>query len=370
MNYIGSKKSLLEFLEKNINKVVWRKNYIFSDLFAGTWIVWRYFKEKWHSVIANDLQYYSFALNRNYIWNYEMLSFQGLYKELPELFIADLHNTKDIVLEYLDKLEPKKWFIYKNYSPEWTKGKEFERMYFSDENAWRCDAIRQKIEEWKKEEKINENEYYFLLASLLESIDKVANTASVYGAFLKKLKKSAQKTMTLKSADFHISNFTNKSTEGFSPLLKEWFQVFNKDVNDFILESSHDVVYLDPPYNHRQYSWNYHILETIALYDNPKIKWKTWMRDCSNQKSNYSKRAEVKKSFEKLIKNIDAKYVFLSYNCEWLMSHKEIEDIMSTRGDYWVKTKEYKRFKADKTENRNHKKESVLEYLHYVKINN
>jgi adenine-specific DNA-methyltransferase len=132
------------------------------------------------------------------------------------------------------------------------------------------------------------------------------------------------------------------------------------------LESSHDVVYLDPPYNHRQYSWNYHILETIALGDNPKIKWKTGMRDCSEQKSDYCKRWEVKKAFSYLIENIDAKYIFMSYNCEWLLNHNEIKEIMETRWEYGVFTKDYRRFKAGK--DRKFKKDSVLEYLHYIKI--
>ena len=86
MNYIGSKKSLLEFLEKSINSVVKEKNYIFSDLFAWTGIVWRFFKEKWHKIIANDLQYYSFVLNKNYIENHKVLPFYGLQEEIPELF--------------------------------------------------------------------------------------------------------------------------------------------------------------------------------------------------------------------------------------------------------------------------------------------
>ena len=330
------------------------KDYIFSDLFAGTWIVGRYFKEKWHRVIANDLQYYSFVLNRNYIWNHTDLYFSNLYSEIPELLVWNVNNYKEIVLDYLNNLKWKKGFIYKNYSPEWTEKEEFQRMYFNNENAKKCDWVRSEIEKWKQEWKITGDEYYFLLASLLESIDKVANTASVYGAFLKQFKKSAQKLMILKPAEFYLND--NEHT------------VFNKNINDLILESSHDVVYLDPPYNHRQYSWNYHILETIAKGDNPKIKWKTWMRDCSNQKSDYCKKAEVKKSFTNLIKNIDAKYVFLSYNCEWLMTHQEIKEIMQIRWEYWVFTKEYKRFKADKTESRNHKQNSVLEYLHYIKI--
>lgn len=354
MNYIWSKKSLLEFIEKSIAKVVSEKDYKFSDLFAGTWIVWRYFKEKWHSVIANDLQYYSFVINKNYIENHKPLEFKGLFDIIEKLKDTEILKRKDLVLNFLDSLKGKKGFIYKNYSVWWTKWQEHERMYFSDENAMKCDAIRIQIEDWKKSESVNENEYYFLLASLLENIDKVANTASVYWAFLKKLKKSAQVLMNLKPADFFLNDHEHT--------------VYNSDINELIKNTSHDVVYLDPPYNERQYSANYHVLETIAKYDNPEIRGKTWMRDYSEQKSLYCKKTEVKNSFRELIQNIDAKYVFLSYNCEGLMSFDDIKEVMSERWEYWVFTKEYRRFKADKTEARNHKKDSVTEYLHYVVI--
>lgn len=356
MNYIWSKLSLLQFIEDWINKIVWEKNYVFSDLFAWTGIVGRYFKEKWHKVIANDLQYYSYVLNKNYIWNHRDLYFSGIRDEVVDLFVWDVNNYKGIVCKYLSNLPWKKWFIYKNYSVWGTSGKEFERMYFSDENAAKCDAIRQKIEEWKKENKINENEYFFLKASLLESIDKVANTASVYWAFLKQLKKSALKPLVLKPAEYFLNDHEHC--------------VYNEDINELIKNTSHEVVYLDPPYNERQYSANYHLLETIAKYDNPKISWKTWLRDYSKQKSSYCKKSDVLKSFDNLVQNIDAKYIFLSYNNEWLMTMDEIREIMSKRWEYWVIKKEYKRFKADKTENRTHKENKVFEYLHYVKIAN
>jgi len=354
MNYIGSKKSLLEFIEKSISRVVKEKDYKFSDLFAWTWIVWRYFKEKWHSVISNDLQYYSYVINKNYVWNHKKLKFEGLSKKFKEFNNINIFDRQNFIIDHLDNIKWKKWFIFKNYSFWWTKWEEHERLYFSDDNALKCDSIRSEIEKWKKEELINDNEYYFLLTSLLEWIDKVANTASVYGAFLKKLKKSAQKLMLLKPAEFYLNDNEHA--------------VYNSDVNTLIKHTAHDVVYLDPPYNQRQYSGNYHILETIAKNDNPSIKWKTWMRDCSNQKSLYCKKSEVKNSFRDIIQTIDAKYVFLSYNCEWLMSHQEIKEIMSERGKYWVFTKKYRRYKADTNENRQHKKDSVLEYLHYVKI--
>ncbi len=354
MNYIGSKKSLLEFIEKSIAKVVKENDYKFSDLFAGTGIVWRYFKEKGHSVIANDLQYYSYVINKNYIENHQPLEFKWLFTILDNIENIEVLEKKDLILNYLDSLKGKKWFIYKNYSTWWTKWQEHERLYFSDENAMKCDAIRTQIEDWKKSELINENEYYFLLTSLLENIDKVANTASVYWVFLKKLKKSAQNLMMLKPANFFLNDHEHK--------------VYNSDVNELIKNTSHDVVYLDPPYNERQYSANYHVLETIAKYDSPEIRGKTWMRDYSEQKSLYCKKTEVKNSFRELIQNIDAKYVFLSYNCDGLMSFNDIKEVMSERWEYWVFTKEYRRFKADKTESRNHKKDSVTEYLHYVVI--
>lgn len=354
MNYIGSKLKLLHFLEESINSVVKEKHYKFSDLFAWTWIVGRYFKERWHPVIANDMQYYSYALNRNYIWNHTDLHFLWLVELIPEILSTDITERKLLVLDYLQNLEWIKWFIYENYSPTGSKNKEHERMYFTDENALLCDAIRQKIELWKTENKVTNDEYFFLLASLLEAIDKVANTASVYGAFLKKFKKSSLKTLLLVPANYFNDEYEHT--------------VYNQDIIEVAKSTSHDVVYLDPPYNERQYSANYHVLETIAKYDNPAIRWKTGMRDYSKQKSNYCRKSEVTKSFKELIENLDAKYIFLSYNDEWLMTLDEIRDIMSSRWEYWVFEKKYQRFKADKTENRNHKQDSVIEYLHYVKI--
>lgn len=166
----------------------------------------------------------------------------------------------------------------------------------------KCDAIRSQIEKWNTSGKITEDEYFFLITSLLEAIDKVANTASVYGAFLKKLKKSAEKQLELKPAKYHLNDHGHIVT--------------NEDVGLLVKNTKHDVVYLDPPYNHRQYSGNYHILETIARYDSPEIHGKTGMRDCREQKSDYCSRTNVKKSYTELVDSIDAKYIFLSYNDE------------------------------------------------------
>lgn len=352
MNYIGSKKSLLQFLEDSIYQVVGKKNFTFLDLFAGTGVVGQHFKSKGHKIIANDFQYYSYVLNKNYIGNHQVLKFIDLESEMKQLKEISIEKRADYVCNYLSNIDLSEGFIYNNYCLSGTKNQEFERQYFSDYNGLKVDSIRKKIEHWKITNKINENEYYFLLATLLENIDKVANTASVYGAFLKKLKKSAQKEFTMKPAYFVLND--------------EKHSVYNEDIEILIEKVQGDVLYLDPPYNHRQYATNYHLLETIARYDNPVIKGKTGLRDYSAQKSKFAQKQKVLSVFDNIIQKAKVKYIFLSYNNEGLMTEEQIKTIMSKYGKYGVFIKDYNRFKADKDENRNHKSISTKEYLHYL----
>ena len=348
MNYIGSKLSLLEFLYESIISIIDNGCNTFCDLFAGTGIVGRYFKSKNFSIIANDIQYYSYVLNKHYIENHKYLSFKNLDDEIKDLEKADIKEKHLIVCEYLNNIPYAKGFIYNNYSLGGTKNSDYQRIYFSDENAMKCDAIRIKIEEWFNNKKINENEYYFLLTSLLENIDKCANTASVYGAFLKDIKKTALKIFDYTPADLVISSKKHK--------------VYNEDANKLISKLETDILYIDPPYNRRQYSANYHILETIAKYDNPKIKGRTGLRN-ERVKSLYCSNKDVYKAFEDLINKANTKYIFLSYNNEGLLSLEDIKTIMSNKGKYGLFVKEHDRFKADS--NRYNAASTTFEYLHY-----
>lgn len=336
MNYIGSKHKLSSFIFETVTEICGNdlSQKIFCDLFAGTGIVGRNFKTHVKQVIANDVEYYSFVLNRNYIGNNTALEFEDFLIEL---------NT----------LNGKKGFVFQNYS----EGGKAGRNYFTSENGQIIDAVRLQIKEWKKTSKITEGQYYFLLASLLESADKVANTASVYGAYLKHIKKSAAKTMLIQPALTKRDLFTED-------LSHQKNQVFQKDANQLINEIKGDILYLDPPYNSRQYGANYHLLNTIAKYDTFVPKGKTGLRDY--YKSDWCKTGEVLKSFEELIEKAHFKYIFLSYNNEGLMSQKEVQTVMERFGKYTLKTKKYQRFKADKTENRNHKATETFEYLHIL----
>jgi adenine-specific DNA methylase len=331
MNYIGSKQSLLDFLETTIEEFTGYKegdSFVFGDLFAGTGVVGQRYKEKGHSVISNDIQYYSYVLNKHYIEN------------IPKL--------DDSLLEYFNNLNPVKGFIYNNYC----EGSGSGRNYFTNENGMKCDAVRIELERLYRAGEINDNLYFYYLASLINSIDKYANTASVYGAFLKHIKKPAQKEFILELLPVGNGNIG---------------KVYNEDINELIKKVGGDVLYIDPPYNNRQYCSNYHVLETIAKYDTPKLRGVTGLRDETYQKSKYCSKRTVIDIFEDLIKNADFKYIILSYNNEGLMDLKTIKDIMSKYGEYDFFTKEYRRFKADRDENRTIAADITTEYLHCLR---
>lgn len=331
MNYIGSKYSLLDFIDKTIKSIVGddMSQLVFCDLFAGTGIVGRHFKTQVRKVISNDLEYYSFVLNRNYIGNHN--DFEGKNK-----YINKLNSLNGI----------ENGFVYTQYC----KGGGNNRQYFSDENGKKIDAIRTTIENWKINKEISDDIYYFLICSLIESADKIANTASVYGAFLKHLKKSAQKEFVLQPAYFQLN--CNEH------------EVYKQDANILIKKINGDILYLDPPYNARQYGANYHLLNTIAEYKPFTPKGKTGLREYN--KSSYCSKSQVQKSFEDLIRNARFKYIILSYNNEGLMSVDTIKHIMSKYGQYQVFHKGHQRFRADKKEKRNHIADSTTEYLHVL----
>ena len=340
MNYIGSKHSIINFLEESIIDFTNKEGKVFCDIFAGTGVVGKRFKQLGYNIIANDTQFYSFVLNKHYLENNNDLLFSRLkLKGIQDVFI------------YLNKLNNYQGFIYNNYTTLGTLNDKYERNYFTIENAIKIDSMRDQIEKWYKKEYIEKNEYYYLLACLIEAADKVANTASVYEAFLKNMKKSAQKTIEIKPLDIIV----NKNTKS---------KVYIEDSNELINIIKGDILYLDPPYNSRRYSSNYHILETIAYGDSPIIKGKTGIRKESIN-SKYNKKNEVAKAFEELIANAKFKYIFLSYNDEGIMNFKEIEEIMSKYGEYKRYETNHKRYKASK--NKEVEKKTTIEYLHALK---
>jgi adenine-specific DNA-methyltransferase len=346
MRYIGNKLNLLEFIysvirENNILKGV------FCDIFAGTANVSKFFKKKGFKIISNDFMTYSYVFERAYICNNNMPNFSELSNEIknPDIFK---------IINYLNELSGKEGFIFKNYCKEGSKNLEFVRNYFSEENAKKIDSIRDKIEEWKINKKINEDEYYILLCSLLEVVPSVSNVAGTYGAFMKINDPRMFKPLILEVPTLIESDLNH--------------ECYKEDSNKLIKEITCDILYLDPPYNNRQYATNYHLLETIAVWDKKIMNNKTGLRPYETQKSNYCYNSKCVKVFEELIKNAKCKFILLSYNNEGIISHEEIIKILKNKGELKIYTEDYRRYKSNS--NGNHNKKQLKEYLFFVKVKN
>ena len=312
MNYIGSKKHLLNFIENVIKKEVGSlEDKVFCDLFAGTATVGEYFKNRVKKVIANDIEPYAYTI---------------IYNKIK--------NSTKFDLEKID-FKPKKGFIYEHYAKN--------RSYFSEENAQIIDGIR----DWIEKGNLSEDEYHFYLASLLYSADRVANTTGVYGAYLKDMKFMAKTQLKFLIHEFEFSD-------------KE-HEVYNEDANKLIETIEGDILYLDPPYNHRQYGLNYHILNTIVNNKEFEPRGKSGFDDYI--RSDYCKKTKVEQSLDELIKNAKFKYIFLSYSNDGILDKIAIKKIMSKYGSYKVEEFDHARYRTSKKS----KKGCVVEYLHVVK---
>ena len=358
MRFIGCKENLLDFIESFVKQKD-IKGKVFCDLFSGTGSVAKHFKKLGYKIISSDLLFFSYVLQKVYVEQNQYPKFAKLLKYLKidpveeTLFTSNSQNAKEII-KYLNNLEGVERFIYKNYSPEGTRGQTYSRKYFTGDNSKRIDAIRKKIEEWEKSNLINEQEYYFLLASLIEAVPFVANISGTYSAFLKEWDKRAFKKLTLEVPEIIKSNETHKVyyTDG----LKVLDQV--KGI---------DILYLDPPYNARQYAPNYHILETIAKWDNPQIKGITGMRSYENQKSEFCNPRTGIKALGEIIKKNNFKHLLLSYNDDGIMPENEILKLFNKAGKSEIAEQSYQRYKSNSN---GKQKNGVKEKIYYLKIIN
>ena len=352
MRYIGNKENILatifSILQKND---VYGKT--FFDFFSGTANVGKFFKEKNYQVFSSDILYLSYCLQKAYIENNAEPSFENLLNNLQNLNSENLFSTPlDIVVNYLNSLTGVEGFIYKNYTPTGTENLPMQRMYFIDENGKRIDAIRLKIEDWKNKSLISENEYFILLACLIETIGFYSNVAGVYAAFHKSWDSRALKPLTMRT--IQILNNNQKNV------------VYNDDSMNLLDKIDVDILYLDPPYNERQYAPNYHILETIAKYDEPELHGVTGMRDYCSQKSRFCNPNTALEDLDKIAKNAKYKNLVLSYNSEGIMSSEKIIKILNQYGFVKLEQFEYARFKSNNNGTAQIKK-TVYEQLYILK---
>lgn len=308
--YLGSKNRLLPFLEQAILARCERPIGRFVDAFSGTGVVAERFRDHAAAVVANDFLYSNYVTNRAFLATSP--------RDCPTERLAAL-------LDRLNRLPPVEGYVTASYGG----------LYFTRENAALIDARREAI----AAEPLAEGERFVLLASLLYAADKVANTAGQYDAFLKNLAAG--------NSGGNGRHLVDDSAYGRLllklPVLRAAppCEVFNRDAVELVGESEADVLYLDPPYNTRQYSDLYHVLENIALWRKPPLAGKTRKFDRAHLRSRFSARSTCRAALGELLARARARRIFLSYNSEGIIEGDEIASMLASRGPVEVLETDY-----------------------------
>ena len=327
MRFLGNKTSLIDEIDIFVtNSIPQQEGLTFFDAFCGTGTVANRFKNRFNIILNDNLKWatvYSMGKMVAKECNFTVLGFD------PFAYFNDNNNIVH-------------GFIHDTYSPCYTG-----RMYFTEENAARIDYFRQTIEEWYCSNRINDYEYAYLLASLIESVSKVSNTAGVYGAFLKKWDHRALKPIHFISVVSDDNDHRN-------------IVVYNDKIENIILNIDCDILYIDPPYSQNQYGTQYHLLETLILNDSPSVSRITGSRPVTPMRSDWSKNYKVHILLDYVLAKTKAKYIIMSYNNKGLMSKEYISASMKRYGNL-VKAERigYKKYQ-------NWKSEDVKEHFEYL----
>jgi adenine-specific DNA-methyltransferase len=241
------------------------------------------------------------------------------------------------------------------------------RMYFTLDGARRIDAIRHQLHEWRARGVLTDDEFYVLLAALLEGADAVANTAGVYAAYIKQWQSNA-----LRAVELRLPPLTPRSVAARGRTRS--CEAYLGDVSTLARQLGHfDLLYLDPPYNTRQYSGYYHVPELIARgwFDGePAIRGKTGLL-ADAPKSAWSTRAGCVAALDGLLRDTDADHVVMSYNAEGIIPEPEIARIFREHGlrrTYARVARQYQRYRSDRSgPARQYKADTVREHLYYVR---
>lgn len=324
--YIGCKQKLVDWIFDIVNNET-TNIHTATDIFAGTGVVAKKMLGMYDNVIIND-----FLFSNNQI--YTAFFKQGPWNKEKILKKIELYNNLDET-----KLEDNYFSI--NYG-----GK-----YFDYDMSKKIGWIREDIENSKSD--LTEKEYAILLTTLIYNIDKHANTLGHFEAYIKKPIKKTELKLRL----IDVKEFENLT-------------IYREDSNQLARKIKSDLVYIDPPYNSRQYCRFYHVYETLVKWDKPVLTGVA-MKPPAENMSKYCT-SQAPKTFSDLIENLDSKYLAVSYNNTYnsksgssknKIELEEIEEVLNAKGKTKKFAKDYRFFNAGKTDLENHQ-----ELLYITKV--
>ncbi|MBN2551494.1 MAG: DNA adenine methylase [Spirochaetales bacterium] len=355
--YIGNKRSLQPLLYRVFGRITSGSSAVFLDPFAGSGSVSRLARYMGCRVLANDWERYAYVLNYAHLCVGE--------SEARRLFRA--HGGPQAMLAELNALAPPADpYISRYYAPASTEEADYrtERLFYTRENALIIDAVRSRIEELYPgradpqaapfpaggEQERTFKEKLLLLASLLYQCATHTNTSGVFKACHKGFGGHGRDSLGRILSPVHLE----------MPVLIDGpadCRVGCQDALEFVRSRPADLCYLDPPYNQHQYGSNYHLLNTIALWDRPEVdnalgedgrlrRKAAIRRDWIRTRSPYCYRRSAAEAFELLLEAIDARHIVLSYNTEGIIPFEELLELMSAQGRVELFGNEYVKYRG------------------------
>lgn len=351
MRYIGNKTRLLGFIRDVLRDRGMRPGTA-VDPFTGTASVARALKSWGWAVTAGDIMCYAYVFGRAYVAVDGEPALDGVAEVVGE-------GSLGAVVAYLNALPGQPGFIHRHFSPAGDVGEKYGRMYFTPENAGRIDAVRSRLESWRGDRLLDDDGYHVLLAALIEAADRVANTTGVYASFVKSWQPNAERALELDAPALLPGN-------GCAAHRMDALELMER-VAPF------ELLYLDPPYNARQYPGYYHVPELIAegWFDGKvRLRGKTGLAPDEDKRSDWSRSARCEEAFEALIATAPCRRIVMSYNAEGIIHEETIERVLKEhgrRGSYRRYRKPYRRYRSDSDgDNRQYAGDEVYEYLYCV----
>lgn len=366
MRYIGNKTRLLPFLMSTIERLQLSPKTA-HDAFSGTAAVGRALKLAGWRVASSDLMTYSYVFQRAYVVAQRSPSFAAVRAGDPELrrahrspsFRASIAGTGALgaMVEFLTRwIDPEREFMGTHFAPAGG------RMYFTQENADRIDAIRRRLHDWWSTGLIQDDAYYVLLAALIEGADRVANTAGVYAAYIKQWQGNAKRAVTLRP------EIPKRGASGAT--------AHRGDAGAVAAAIGElELIYIDPPYNARQYSGYYHVPEILARgwFDAvPELRGKTGLVKQSDQQSDWCSAGKASSALAELLRSTGARHALVSYNTEGLLSERDIREVLedaARSGTVKRYSRGYRRYRSDSDRvGRVYQGDRVRELLYHVRL--
>lgn len=337
--YIGNKRKLLDLIAQSLKHTTKSEVPTFLDIFAGSGVVARLAKTLGYRVIANDWEPYAKAINGCYIENNtppEFKALGGYNKALAKL--NSLPPRVDWITEHLCPRDDDKYDI------------AVDRMFYMRKNGMRIDAIRQQIFEWRASGIIDDNEQNCLLAPLLYQACYTSNTSGVFKGFHNGWGGQTKTALYRIAGDLCLTPAVFFDNGYDNQVLCSDAQRVAENMRDEEL----DVAYLDPPYNQHPYGSNYHVLNSVALWDKPKLSktitpgtksairldWRT------ERRSPYNYTDEAAKAYAKLVQTLNSRFILTSYSTDGFIPLENMLEANIMRGHVRVEMKGYKRYRV------------------------